>query len=117
LYAEHKGRPLYVPPTRWSKIYGVTSDKTAILITAGRISVKFLPLVCAYNSALKYAISKVRENQMALKLNGTRQLLIYADDVNLLGHSIDTIKKNTEIEFGFCLLPFSSEPFVFSPAV
>jgi hypothetical protein len=31
-----------------------------------------------------------------LKLNGTHQLLAYADDVNLLGHYIDTIKKNAE---------------------
>jgi hypothetical protein len=30
-------------------------------------------------------------------LNWTHQLLAYADDVNLLGDSIDTIKKNTEI--------------------
>jgi hypothetical protein len=35
---------------------------------------------------------------MGLKINGTRQLLAYADNVNLLGDNIlvDTIKKNTE---------------------
>jgi hypothetical protein len=31
-----------------------------------------------------------------MKLNGTHQLLAYADDVNLLGDNIDTINKNTE---------------------
>jgi hypothetical protein len=49
-----------------------------------------------FNFALKYASWKVRENQVGLKLNGTHQLLIYADDVNLLGDSIHTVKKNTE---------------------
>jgi hypothetical protein len=29
-----------------------------------------------------------------VKLNGTHQLLAYADDVNLLEDNIDTIKKN-----------------------
>jgi hypothetical protein len=46
--------------------------------------------------ALEYAIRKVQEIQMGPKLNGTHQLLAYADDVNLLGDNMDTIMKNTE---------------------
>jgi len=31
-----------------------------------------------------------------LKLNGTHQLLAYADDVNILGGSVHTVKENAE---------------------
>jgi hypothetical protein len=37
---------------------------------------------------------KVEENQVGLKLDGTYQLLAYADDMNLLGNNKETIKKH-----------------------
>jgi hypothetical protein len=49
-----------------------------------------------FKFALECGIRKVQENQAGLKLNGTQQLVVYADDMNLLGDIIDTIKKNKE---------------------
>ena len=53
-----------------------------------------LPLI--FNSSLEYAIRRVQVNQEGLKLNGTHQLLIYADDVHKLGRSTHIMQKNTE---------------------
>jgi hypothetical protein len=49
-----------------------------------------------YNFALEHVIRKVQANQERLKLNGTHQLPVCTDNVNILGESIYTMKKNTE---------------------
>src|SRR5215475_13941713 len=49
-----------------------------------------------FNFALEYAIKRVQVNRDGLKLNGTHQLLAYADDVNILGGSVHTVKENAE---------------------
>jgi len=49
-----------------------------------------------FNFALEYAIKRVQVNQDGFKLNGMHQLLAYADDVNILGGSVHTVKENAE---------------------
>jgi len=51
-----------------------------------------LLLSLLFNFAFKYTIRGVQGNQEGLKLNGTHQLLVYVDNVNILGRSIHTIK-------------------------
>jgi hypothetical protein len=49
-----------------------------------------------FNFDLDYALKKVQVNQVGLKLNGTHELLAYADDVNLLGDNKDTVTRYTD---------------------
>jgi hypothetical protein len=50
-----------------------------------------------FNVAIESGIRKVQENQMGLKLNGTHQHLVYADDMIVLGDNIDTIKETKKL--------------------
>jgi len=49
-----------------------------------------------FNFVLECAIKRVQVNQDGLTLNGMHQLLAYADDVNILGGSVHTVKENAE---------------------
>jgi len=49
-----------------------------------------------FNFALECAIRRIQVIQDGLKLNGTRHLLVYADDINILGGSVHTVKENAE---------------------
>jgi hypothetical protein len=46
--------------------------------------------------ALEYAIMGVQVNEDSLKLNVTHKLLVYADEVNMLGGRVHTVKENAE---------------------
>jgi hypothetical protein len=49
-----------------------------------------------FTSSVGYAIRRIQVNQNGLKLNGTHQLLFYADDVHILGRSVHSIRKRAE---------------------
>ena len=50
-----------------------------------------------FSSALDYAIRRVQVNQDGLNVNGTHQLLVYANEINILGRGILTIRKTQKL--------------------
>jgi len=50
-----------------------------------------------FNFALVYAIRMVAANKDGLKLSGTHQLLVYADDVKIMGGSVRNTNKNKDL--------------------
>ena len=53
---------------------------------------KDAPSPLVFNFSLVYIIRRVQENIIGLELNGKRQLIIYAGDVNKLGANLKTVR-------------------------
>jgi Reverse transcriptase (RNA-dependent DNA polymerase). len=54
-----------------------------------------------FNFTLEYAVKKVQEINLGLDMNGTHQVLAYADDVNLIGDDI-RIERNADVLLNAC---------------
>ena len=50
-----------------------------------------------FNLTLEYAVRKMQVSQMGATLNGTTQILGYADDLDILGDCRETVARNAEI--------------------
>jgi hypothetical protein len=82
-------------PTRQARLIKTCLNETYIRVCLGKYSSDdfrinselkqedaFLPLY--FNFALEREIRMIQADEEVLKLNGTNQLLLYADDVNIL---------------------------------
>ena len=58
-------------------------------------------LTLLFNFALGYAIRKVQKTNLGLDMNGTNQVLTYAD-LNLIGDDIRTIQRKVDVLSNVC---------------
>ncbi|KAJ4443473.1 hypothetical protein ANN_05145 [Periplaneta americana] len=74
-----------------------------------KYQLKELEIIGLLVGAREYVIKEVQDNRECLELNGLHQLLVYANNVKMLGENPQTTRENTGI-----LLEASKEPLAFT---
>jgi hypothetical protein len=70
-------------------------QKVSILSKLSKRKIFLLPASNLRYRGLNYTTRRGQEKKEELELNGTHQLLVYADDVKLLGKNINATKNKT----------------------
>ncbi|KAJ4435093.1 hypothetical protein ANN_23668 [Periplaneta americana] len=101
-------RSEFIVALNWNKNCGINingstlnnvrfADDVVLFAKSPRELQSMLQDVCDASSSAEYVFRKVQDSREGLELKGLHQLLVYADDVNMLGENPQTIRENVGI--------------------